>query len=164
MYMYLFTRTRRNVFPQSCSCCDDDNISLPVLFFFCFCFFFLCFFFSFCCCFLFLFHFRGLSAHFCLFCFHYFTYILTVSKLGRNFSRRRSDFFYIYFFFQQAGFDISETFFLFFPQKIDFDMSCKLSSGEAVCMKCQSLFSGENKKLYHEYCRQLKFVPKSGKG
>ena len=36
-------------------------------------------------------------------------------------------------------------FFFFFFQKISFDMSCKLSPLETVCMKCQSLFSWTNK-------------------
>ena len=34
----------------------------------------------------------------------------------------------------------------FFSQKIGFDISCKLSPKETVCMECQSLFSGKNKK------------------
>ena len=33
-------------------------------------------------------------------------------------------------------------YFSYFSQKIDFDISCKLS----ISMKCQSLFSGKNKK------------------
>ena len=33
----------------------------------------------------------------------------------------------------------------YFPQKTDFDISCKLSPMETVCMKCQSLFSGGKK-------------------
>ena len=36
----------------------------------------------------------------------------------------------------------------FFPQKIGFDISCKLSPKETICMKYQSLFSEENKKKY----------------
>ena len=36
--------------------------------------------------------------------------------------------------------------FLIFPRK-RFDISCKLSAKETICMKCQRLFSGENKKL-----------------
>ena len=53
---------------------------------------------------------------------------LTLSTLGKVFSRR-------YF----------EIFFLFFPEK-GFDISCKVSSKETICMKCQILFSGKNKK------------------
>ena len=34
----------------------------------------------------------------------------------------------------------------YFFQKIGFDISCKLSPKETICMKCQSLFSGKNKK------------------
>ena len=33
-----------------------------------------------------------------------------------------------------------------FSQKTGFDISCKLSPMETVCMKCQILFSGKNKK------------------
>ena len=39
-----------------------------------------------------------------------------------------------------------EIFFLFFLQKIGFDISCKLSPLETICMESQNLFSGENKK------------------
>ena len=38
-----------------------------------------------------------------------------------------------------------EYFFYFF-QKTGSDISCKLSPVETICMKCQNLFSGENKK------------------
>ena len=43
-----------------------------------------------------------------------------------------------------------EIFFLFFP-KTSFDNPCKLSPMETICMKCQALFSGEDKKtiIYH---------------
>ena len=34
----------------------------------------------------------------------------------------------------------------YFSKKIGFDISCKLSPQETICMKCQSLFSGKNKK------------------
>ena len=37
-------------------------------------------------------------------------------------------------------------YFSYFSQKIGFDISCKLSPKETICMNCQSLFSGENKK------------------
>ena len=33
-----------------------------------------------------------------------------------------------------------------FLQKKGFDISCKLSPMETICMKCQSLFSGKSKK------------------
>ena len=49
--------------------------------------------------------------------------------LGKNYSRRQFD-----------------LFFLIFPSKIGFDISCKLSPQETICMKCQCLFSGKNKK------------------
>ena len=48
-------------------------------------------------------------------------------------------------------------FFLFF-QKIGFVISCKLSSKETICMKCQSLFYGTNKKNISKFCLQ-KFLP-----
>ena len=38
-------------------------------------------------------------------------------------------------------------FFLFFPEN-SFDISCKLSSLETICMKYQNLFSGKNKKIF----------------
>ena len=47
--------------------------------------------------------------------------------LGKKFSRRNF-----------------EIFFLFLFQKICFDISCKLSPKETICMKCQSLFSEKN--------------------
>ena len=37
-------------------------------------------------------------------------------------------------------------FFFFFPKKKGFDISCELSSMKTICMKCQILFSGNNKK------------------
>ena len=37
-------------------------------------------------------------------------------------------------------------FFSYFSQKTGFDISCKLSPLETICMNCQSLFSGKNKK------------------
>ena len=40
--------------------------------------------------------------------------------------------------------------FSYVSQKIGFDMSCKLFPGETICMTCQSLFSGKNKKKYFE--------------
>ena len=48
---------------------------------------------------------------------------LTLSTLGKNFGRRHIDIFYI------------------FSHGTGFDVSCKL-----ICMKCQILFSGKNKK------------------
>ena len=35
---------------------------------------------------------------------------------------------------------------VFSSQKTGFDISCKLSTMETFCMKCQILFSGKNKK------------------
>ena len=51
--------------------------------------------------------------------------ILTISTQGKNFSREQ---------------------FEIFSKKIGFDSSCKLSPLETICMKCQNLFSGKNKK------------------
>ena len=34
----------------------------------------------------------------------------------------------------------------YFPHKIGFDITCKLSSKETICMKFQVPFSGNNKK------------------
>ena len=54
-----------------------------------------------------------------------------ISMLGKIFSRPRIEIvFFFFFFFQNTGFDIS----------------CKLSSMETICMKCEVLFSGKNKK------------------
>ena len=39
-------------------------------------------------------------------------------------------------------------FFLIFSQKKGFDISCKLSSVETICMKCQILFSGKIRKIF----------------
>ena len=37
-------------------------------------------------------------------------------------------------------------YFSYVSQKIGFSILCKLAPEETVCMKCQSLFSGKNKK------------------
>ena len=50
------------------------------------------------------------------------------SMLGKNFSKQ-----HIEIFSQETGFDIS----------------CKLSPVETICMKCQILFPGKYKKKYH---------------
>ena len=59
--------------------------------------------------------FANVNHHFCL----------KLSMLGKNFSRRQF-----------------EIFFAYFSQKIGFDISCKLSPEETICIKCQSLFFG----------------------
>ena len=41
-------------------------------------------------------------------------------------------------------------FFSYFSQKTGFDISCKLSPLGTICMKCQSLFSVENKNFFPE--------------
>ena len=44
--------------------------------------------------------------------------------------------------------------FSYFSMKIGFDISCKLSPKETICMQCQSLFSEKNKKIFHNVvCR-----------
>ena len=42
--------------------------------------------------------------------------------------------------------NILQCFILIFSQKTRFDILCKLSPLETICMKCQILFSGKNKK------------------
>ena len=49
-------------------------------------------------------------------------------------------------------------FFSCFPQNTGFDISSKLSPME-ICMTCQILFSGENKKNISN-CRLLKILPR----
>ena len=60
--------------------------------------------------------------------------------LGKNFSRRQF-----------------EIFFLFF-HKISFDISCKLSPQETICIKCQRFFLGKIRKKISSICRLLKFA------
>ena len=55
--------------------------------------------------------------------------------------------------------NILKYFYLF--QKIGFDISCKLSPLEMICMKYQSLFSWQNKKILNLPSAEL---AKSGKG
>ena len=43
---------------------------------------------------------------------------------------------------------------LIFCQKIGFDISCKLSPWETICIKCQNLFSG-NKKYFKMLSAEL---------
>ena len=50
--------------------------------------------------------------------------------------------------------------FSYFLQKISFDISCKLSPQETICMKCQNLFSVKKKKKDISRCRLLKFYPR----
>ena len=49
--------------------------------------------------------------------------------------------------------------FLIFFQKTGFDISCKLSPKETICMKCHILFSEKNKKNISK-CRLLKILPR----
>ena len=53
---------------------------------------------------------------------------LTLSTLGKIFSRWHIDFFY------------------YFSKKTGFDISSKLSSVATICLKCEVLLSGKNKK------------------
>ena len=48
--------------------------------------------------------------------------------------------------------------FSYFSQKTGFYISCKLSPLETICMKCQNLISGENKKNI-SICFLLKILP-----
>ena len=62
-----------------------------------------------------------------------------------NFSRRQTD-------------DI----FHIFSKKLGFDISCKLSPEETICMKCQVLVSGNYKKKYTKTISKsllLNFLP-----
>ena len=46
-----------------------------------------------------------------------------------------------------------------FAQKTGFDIACKLSPLETICMKCQILFSWKNKKNMSIFCL-LKLLPR----
>ena len=50
-------------------------------------------------------------------------------------------------------------FFYFSLRKTGFDISCKLSPLETICMKCQNLFSRTNKNNISK-CRLLKILPR----
>ena len=68
----------------------------------------------------------------------------TLCTLGKIFSRCHFD-----FFFQKTGFDIS----------------CKLSPKETICMKCQGLFLWKKKKKKEKYQSNVCWIsPESGKG
>ena len=54
-------------------------------------------------------------------------------------------------------------YFDYFSQKTGYGFSCKLSPMETICMKCQILVSGKNKKKYHQYVICW-ISPESGKG
>ena len=43
----------------------------------------------------------------------------------------------------------------YFSQKISFDISCRLSPSKIICMKCQHLFSRENKKHINLWSTEL---------
>ena len=51
-----------------------------------------------------------------------------------------------------------QQYFSYFNQKIGFQISCKLSPKETVCMKSESLFYGISKKNIYK-CHLLKFSP-----
>ena len=60
--------------------------------------------------------------------------VLTLSTLGKISSRQHFEIYiHVYIFF-------------YFSQKTGFDISCKLSPMETICMKCLILFSGKNQK------------------
>ena len=48
--------------------------------------------------------------------------------------------------------------FSYFSKKIGFDNSCKLSPKETICMRCQGLVFGKNKKNTPK-CSLLKILP-----
>ena len=50
--------------------------------------------------------------------------------------------------------------FFLFSQKTGFDISCKLSPVEAICLKCQNLFPGKKKKKNISIGRVLKISPR----
>ena len=54
--------------------------------------------------------------------------------------------FYCYHVWANSVDDKLMLFYLFFPLKTGFGISCKLSPLETICMKCQNLFSGKNEK------------------
>ena len=43
---------------------------------------------------------------------------------------------------------MDDVFLIFFFQKTGFDILCKLSALETICIKCQNLFSGKNIKYF----------------
>ena len=63
---------------------------------------------------------------------------LTLSILSKIFGRRHFEIYFLYFLYLK--------YISYFSQKTGFDISCKLSPKETICMKCQILFSGKNKK------------------
>ena len=62
---------------------------------------------------------------------------LTFTTLCAN-SADDNDIFLFFFFF----------FFFFFLSETGFDISCKMSPLQLICMKCHILFSRENKKTF----------------
>ena len=48
--------------------------------------------------------------------------------------------------------DKLEVIFSDFFEKIGYVISCKMSSKETICMQCQSLFHGTNKKNVSKFC------------
>ena len=72
----------------------------------------------------------GLLFHLLFICLRW----LKLSSLGEIVMRRHIEIFFFSYFSQKAGFDIS----------------CKLSPLETICMKCQNPFSWKNKKKYYQ--------------
>ena len=72
------------------------------------------------------------------------------------FSRRQNDVIFLIFPRKQ---DLTFHANCLLSQKTGFDISCKLSPKETICMKCQILFSGKNKKNISK-CRLLKILPR----
>ena len=82
----------------------------------------------------------------CRVCMHLTSAGLPFSTLGKTFSRRRF-----------------EIFFLLFSQERGFEILCDLSLMETIGTKCQILFSKKVIKLHALICRLL-ICPESGKG
>ena len=70
---------------------------------------------------------------------------LMLSMLGKYCIRQRFEVFFLIFFSQKTGFDISCK---LSPKKTGFDIQCKLSK-DTICMKCQILFSGKKEEKWN---------------
>ena len=67
-----------------------------------------------------------------------------LSMMGKKFSRQHSE---IVIFFQKIGFDIACR--LSPEETICMEYQSLFSPQESICMSCQSLLSGKNKKNIH---------------
>ena len=64
---------------------------------------------------------------------------------GEEYSKCTQSLYRLAFWVKFSADDILK-YFSFFPQKTGFDISCKLSPLETICMECQILFPWKNKK------------------